>query len=228
MLILTGLYELILMEMNKMDIKPLITYFTKNAHKTLGRTELMKYIYLFEYHYNQLFGKAYTELVFERYKFGPNQSAVVEATYQLEQEGIISINTYKNYYDGISYDHQYIDSVEDSYDLNADAELVACFVVDLLWNKNYRGVLDIAYSTPPMKEILDEESRLGTQLYGRVIDMSKSGPIFKSTRRSRIEAKKRLSAQDKNRGTDSEYYSNLIEQYNKYEDTRRRANIAES
>lgn len=213
-----------------MDLKSLIMYFVKNSHKVLGRTELMKYIYLYEYYFFQLYGKKSTDLVFERYKFGPNQSSVVESTFQLEQEGLIAIRTYTNYYNGTSYDHHLVgDSDQESlYQLDPNAELVAGFVVDLLWNKNYRGVLDIAYNTPPMQEILEEENRVGTYIYGRVIDMSTSRPIFKSSREQRLEARKRLMAQDTAKGSDSDYYSNLVDQYKKFEDTRRRANIAES
>jgi Protein of unknown function (DUF4065) len=211
-----------------MELKSLVLYFVNKSHKSLGRTELMKYVYLFEYHYYQMFGKRFSKLEFERYKFGPNQSAVVQATFDLQLEGLIAIETYKNYYEGTSYDHHPVENDGDHYPLGPDSELVAGFVVDLLWNKNYRGVLDIAYATPPMREILEEEKQLGTHLYGRVIDMSKSGQIFKSTRQKRIDARKRLKAQQERRGSDSEYYSHLAEQYERFEDTRRRANIAES
>lgn len=199
----------------------------KNGHKTLGRTELMKYIYLFEYYYFQMYGKQYTDLVFERYKFGPNQSSVVEATYALEAEGLIAVEAYKNFYDGTSYDHHLLEDSFPDYELAANAELVAGFVVDTLWNQNYRGVLDIAYSTPPMKEILEEEIQTGSQLYGRVIDMAKSGPVFKSSRKARMEAKKRLQSKEVSRGSDIEYYAHLVDQNQKFSDTRRRANLAE-
>lgn len=210
-----------------MELKALILFFLKNAHKNLGRTELMKYIYLFEYYYFQMYGKQYTDLAFERYKFGPNQSSVVDTTYALEAEGLIAIEAYKNYYNGTSYDHELLEDEYLDYDLTANAELVAGFVVETLWNKNYRGVLDIAYSTPPMKEILIQEKELGSPLYGRVIDMAKTGPIFKSSRQARMEARKRLKAKDESRGSDYEYYSHLVEQNEKFADTRRRANIAE-
>jgi Protein of unknown function (DUF4065) len=211
-----------------MKTKSLILYFLKQSGKSLGRTELMKYVYLFEYYYTQMFGKQYTDLKFVRYKFGPNHSAVVEATYSLQEEGLISIDEYTNYFNGTSYGHRLIQPDFTNYQLSQDAELVASFVVDLLWNKNYRGVLEVAYNTPPMKEILEEERVSGSQLYGRVIDMSKSGPIFKSSRQARMEAKKRLQNRESSRGSDREYYSHLVEQYKKYADTRRRANIVES
>ncbi|MFD1416007.1 hypothetical protein [Oceanobacillus jeddahense] len=71
---------------------------------------------------------------------------------------------------------------------------MASFIVDKLGNENYRGVLDIAYATPPMKEIIDEKQFCGYELYGRVIDMSKSNPIYKSSRQDRRLARERLKA----------------------------------
>jgi hypothetical protein len=210
-----------------MKLKSLILYFLKNSPKTLGRTELMKYVYLFEYYYYQMFRETYTNLSFERYKFGPNEYSVIEAGYSLEQEGLISIETYKNYYNGTSYNYYYVGNENNQYILDSQAEFIADFIVDILRNKNYRGVLDIAYNTPPMREILEEERDKGVNLYGRVIDMSKSGPIYKSTRQKRLEARKRLALKQEKRGSDQEYYAHLVEQYKKFEDTRRRANFAE-
>lgn len=215
--------------MSIMEIKNLVVYFLKHAPKSLGRTEIMKYVYLFEYYYYQRYKEQYTNLVFERYKFGPNQSGVIEAIDELAQEGIINIMTYENYYGSTSYDHTMKSDFDiPYYELETKEKEVASFVVDKLGNMNYRGVLDIAYETPPMKEIIEEEKKCGFQFYGRVIDMSKSKPIFKSSRQARKLARERLEAQRQSRGSDEEYYSHLLEQYNNYEDTRRRARIAGS
>ncbi|MBG9769419.1 type II toxin-antitoxin system antitoxin SocA domain-containing protein [Bacillus vallismortis] len=213
-----------------MELENLLVYFLKNTNHSLGRTVLMKYVYLFEYYYTQMFGEQYTNLAFERYKFGPNQSSVVDATYALEAEGIINIHAYENYYGNTSYDHYINDDCENmaNYSLDEKEEMVASFIVDLLGKENYRGVLDIAYSTPPMKEIIEEEKLNDCQFHGRVIDMSKSKPIFKASRQSRLEARKRLEAKQGNRGSDQDYYSNILDQYSRFEDTRRRANGAES
>lgn len=210
-----------------MEIKKLLVFFIKNAPKNLGRTELMKYVYLFEYYYVQMYKQQYTDLVFERYKFGPNQSGVVEATYALESEGIINILAYENYYGSTSYDHAIEKSDAFDYDLGYKEMEVASFIVDTLGKENYRGVLDIAYDTPPMKEIIEEEKIHGFLDLGRVIDMSKSKPIFKSNRQNRRLARERLEAKQQVRGSDEEYYSHLLDQYDRYEDTRRRVFIAE-
>lgn len=211
-----------------MEVEKLLIYFLKNSRKALGRTEIMKYVYLFEYYYFQKYKKQYTDLIFERYKYGPNQSGVVEATKSLEAMGIINIHTYENYYGGTSYDHTLNFSVDATpYGLDEKEEDIASFIIDELGNENYRGVLDIAYSTPPMEEIIEEENTCGRPIYGRVIDMSKSKPIFKSSRQARRLARERLEAKQQCKGSDQEYYSHLLNQYQQYEDTRRRANVAE-
>nr|WP_239541233.1 type II toxin-antitoxin system antitoxin SocA domain-containing protein [Pullulanibacillus pueri] len=205
-----------------------MVYFLKNSNKDLGRTELMKYLYVFEYYYYQMFGEQFTNLKFERYKFGPNESAVVDATYELQDAGIIHINEYTNYYNSTSYDHRIINEKIETYELDTNAEFVASFVSGILGKENYRGVLEFAYNTPPMKEILHEEKEDGTNHYGRVVDMSKTGPIFKSSNEARLEAIKRLEARKQNKGSDEEYYAHLLERFREFEDTRRRANDVES
>src|SRR5690625_2289579 len=91
--------------MNNMKVKNLLVFFLKNTSKPLGRTEIMKYVYLFEYYYYQKYNEQYTDLTFERYKYGPNQTSVVEASVDLASEGVINISSYENYYGGKSYDH---------------------------------------------------------------------------------------------------------------------------
>ncbi|MED1082718.1 DUF4065 domain-containing protein [Bacillus licheniformis] len=211
-------------EMNKMELKNLLVYLLKHSSKALTRTELMKYVYVFEYYYTQKFGEQYTDLKFERYKYGPNHMDVVETTHELSTEGIINIHAYENYYGRTSYEHEYIGTHCDQYALDEKAEDVASFVLDLLGKENYSGVLKIAYETPPMKEIIEEENSIGCKFYGRVIDMSKSKPIYKSSRQARLEAKKRLELREETRGSDQEYYSHLLSQYHNFDDTRRRAN----
>lgn len=211
-------------------LKSLLVYFLKNSPRLLGRTDLMKFVYCFEYYYVQMYGRPFTDIEFKRYYYGPNEASVIEATFSLHQEGVITINEYPNYYGTLSYDHAFHpESNHRMYeDLPADAEFIAGFIVDQLGNKNYKGVIDFAYSTPPMRDILEEEKVVGRECYGRVLDMSKTGPVFKSTRKQKEEARQRLRENQLTRGSDSEYYDHLMEQYRRFEDTRRRANLVES
>jgi len=211
------------------DLKALLTYFLSNSAKSLGRTEIMKYVYTFEYYFNQMYGKQFTNLKFNRYYYGPNESMLLDAVSGLQEEGIIDISEYQNYYGGLSYSHKFVmEQSEGSYDLPNQAKFVASFILDRLGNENYEGVINFAYSTPPMVEILKEEELVGRTFLGRVLDMSKTGPVFKSTRTQKEEARRRLRAQQQERGSDEEYYSHLLNQYLTFDDTRRRAISAES
>lgn len=210
------------------NLKSLLIFLLKNSPKPLGRTELMKYVYSFEYHYYQLFGKKFTDIQFIRYYYGPNDSSIVDASFELQNDGYIQIEEYINYYGGLSYSHRFVmEPMHSAYDLPEGAQFVASFIIDRLKGETVQGVKDYSYKTPPMREILEEERVVGRTLLGRVLDMSKTGPIFKSTRQRKEEAKKRLLQREQTRGSDEQYYEHMLEQYKRYEDTRRRANIAE-
>lgn len=211
------------------ELKSLLTYFLANSEKELGRTEIMKYVYSFEYYFYQMYGKQLTDLKFNRYRYGPNESVVLDAVSGLEEEGIIQVSKDENYYGRLSYKHKFVMQPRaGSYDLPEQAEFVASFILDRLGNESYEGVINFAYSTPPMAEILKEEELVGSKILGRVLDMSKTGPVFKSTRIQKEEARRRLKAQQRERGSDEEYYGHLLNQYINFEDTRGRAIIAES
>ena len=211
------------------DIKALLTCFISTSDKSLGRTEIMKYVYTFEYYFYQMYGEQFTNLKFNRFHYGPNESMLLDALTGLEDEGIVKISEVQNYYGRVSFRHDFVMHPRDgSYDLPNQAKFVASFIMDRLGNENYEGVINFAYSTPPMVEILNEEKLVGSKFLGRVLDMSKTGPVFKSTREQKSEARRRLKAQQQERGNEEEYYSNLLNQYNLFDDTRRRAISAES
>lgn len=211
------------------DLKALLTYLLQNSEKELGRTDIMKYVYTFEYYFYQMYGKQFTDLKFNRYHYGPNESLLIDAVSGLQDEGIIEVSKVENYYGHLSYRHKFIMQPRVStYDLPEPAKFVASFILDRLGNESYEGVIKFAYSTPPMVEILKDEEIVGRKILGRVLDMSKTGPVFKSTRQQKEEARRRLKAQQQERGSDEEYYSHLLNQYTNYEDTMGRAIIAES
>jgi hypothetical protein len=211
------------------DLKALLTYFLSNSEKSLGRTEIMKYVYTFEYYFYQMYGKQFTNLKFNRYYYGPNESMLLDTVSGLQEDGIIKISEYQNYYGALSYSHKFVmHPAVGSYNLPDQVKFVASFILDRLGNENYQGVINFSYSTPPMVEIIKEEERVGRTFLGRVLDMSKTGPIFKSTREQKSEARQRLKVQQQERGNEEEYYSNLLNQYHLFEDTRRRAISAES
>lgn len=204
------------------NLKKLIVYFIEHSPRMLGRTDLMKYVYTFEYYYFQKYKQKFTETNFVRYHYGPNDTAVRDATKILSTEGIISIQTLQTSSGNISYQHKYNDSKPDDYELPEEAELVACFIIDRLGKESYQGVIDFAYDTPPMRLILAEEKQSEKKFNGRVIDMAESEKVFKSTREQKEEARRRLKSQNYSNCSDEKYYENIYEEFEKFEDLRRR------
>ncbi|MNM25401.1 hypothetical protein D3C81_358450 [compost metagenome] len=210
------------------NLKKLIVYFLKHSPRLLGRTDLMKYVFSFEYYYFQLKKEQYTETKFVRYHYGPNDTLVVDATLSLEKEGIVKITEGQNAYGSISYQHKYVGTIDDPYEgLPEEAELVACFIIDRLGKESYRGVIDFAYDIPPMRFIIEEESRGSTKFNGRVLDMDQKEKVFKSTRQQKEEARKRLKARLYSDCSSEEYYAHLMEQQDMFEDVRRRISIVD-
>lgn len=210
------------------NLKKILVYFVKNSPRMLGRTDLMKYVYTFEYYYFQMKKVNFTETKFIRYHYGPNDNSVVEATYKLQSEGILTITENPTPYGNVSYQHKCNISNLDEYSLPEDAELVACFILNRLGKESYQGVIEFAYGTPPMKAILDEEKRSGIKMNGRVLDMRQKEKVFKSTHQQKEEARARLKARKLSKCNDEEYYEHLYEQFELFEDLRRRSNLVDS
>lgn len=81
-----------------------------------------------------------------------------------------------------------------------------------------QGVKEYSYATPPMRAVLEEEQVVGETLLGRVLDMSMTGPVYKSNRQRKEEAKKRLMEREQVRESDREYYQHMIQQYQRSEE----------
>ncbi|MBD7967779.1 winged helix-turn-helix domain-containing protein [Paenibacillus gallinarum] len=212
------------------NLKNLLVYFMKNSPRILGRTDLMKYVYSFEYYYFQMKKEQFTETQFIRYHYGPNDQAVIDATLSLEAEGVLLISETLNYFGKTTYQHKLTDfsNLKYCHDLPEEAEMVACFIIDRLGKEPYQGVIDFAYDTPPMRIILQEEARIGEKINGRVLNMDQNEPVFKSTRQQKKEARDRLRSRTLPSTSDEEYYKHMIEQFNNYEDVRRRAYLGDN
>lgn len=207
-------------------LKSIIIYFLKHSSKTLGRTDLMKFLYCFEYYYVQTFGKQYSDLNFTRYKFGPHTSQVFEAVDELKQEEIISIS--RSLYSGGKqfFAHKLIHNSpkREYYKITPEAEHVAGFILYRLGNSNYEEIIDFSYSTPPMSTLLKSENKENTFFYGRRLNLKMSKKVFKMTREQKENARLRMNKRVKVKGSDSEYYKDLLKTYKDFESTRRRVN----
>lgn len=208
------------------NLKRLIVYFLRKSDQ-MTRTTLVKCIYLFEYYYFQLFKKHYTNAKFYRHHFGPYTEQVVDATIELKNEGILHINIYPNFYeeDRYSYFHSLNTNASfDEYDvIPDDVRLVADGILELIRTDNAKA---LAYRTPPMRQIKQEEEEKQIKLHGRRLDMTMTGPIFKPDPKKVREALKRIREQKKTFKLTKEIANHELEMYHLFADTRQRAQEA--
>lgn len=207
-------------------LKQLIVYFLRNRDQ-MTRTTLVKCIYLFEYYYFQLFGKHYTSTEFYRHNYGPYTNQVIDATNELKNEGILSINIYPYLYseDTNLYLHSLnTDALIDEYDdIPSNVRFVANGVLELIRTDNAK---DLSYRTPPMQQIMQEEEKSQFKLHGRRLDMTMTGPIYKPDPARFKAALKRVRQRNREIKPTLEGFQHEIELYHLFEDVRKRANDA--
>lgn len=155
------------------NVEKVIYYFVKRFPQKLGRTMLIKAIYLLDCEWYRSFGKTYTGLQYHRDNNGPFDTAFYEAKKSLSVQGIISETLYYHP-GGYGYEYEIMsDSNELENEMNPIAMEIADEIVDKLSNKGLHDFLELAYNTEPMLAIQEEEQREGHKLIGRQLDMSK-------------------------------------------------------
>lgn len=204
------------------NIEAIITYIVSNFPRPISRFELVKVVYCFEYYYHLTTKSNFTGVEFIRDNYGPFTWEIPEAVERLE--GIVACEAYTTYFGSTGYRHNILSwerAVTLTSSLPDAAKIIADCTIELLKNKNLSEIKQVAYNTPPMDKVLLEEKNKGI-LYGRGINMSERKPIFKATR-AELEAA-RAKRNKVSRGTDEEYYKNLLKESEQYEELRRRAN----
>lgn len=188
--------------------------------KSLSRTEIMKYLYLYEYIYRKHIGKQSTELEFVRWDHGPFEQSVYTSLEFMEYQGLINSSTYFNFYGHKAYKY----SARTSNDSLSNTEKeVADYVLYEFSRKTFQGMLELVYSTAPMLNILEREEQEGRQLIGEVLSMNETKGVYKRTRAGREAAFERLKSKERVRGTEEDYTSVILNEYKAHEILRRRA-----
>jgi uncharacterized phage-associated protein len=196
----------------------ILLYFL--AKKALTRTEIMKYLYLYEYVYRKHTGEPGTEFEFVRWEYGPFENTIYGTLEYMEFQGEVSSLTYRNIYG--SEAHSYSANRQDLV-LNEIEQDVADYVIHELSQKSFKGMLAWVYSTPPMLKVLELEENDGRRYLGEVLPMNETKGVFQRTRAGREGALQRLKAKQRIRGTDEEYYKVLTKEYQWHEEMRGRA-----
>lgn len=201
--------------------RKVLLYFL--SHKQLNRTEIMKYLYLYEYIYRKHTGKPGTELNFVRWEFGPFDAAVYDILDALKFEGVVSSEVFSNYYGNPTYIYETSRDFSGDVDLDETERDVADYVLYELSNKSYQAMINVVYSTPPMLKILATEEQSDRKLFGEALPMNETKGVFKRTREGREAAIQRLSQQNFfNREVSHEYSNVILEEFQMFEPLRRR------
>lgn len=201
------------------SLERLLASFIARFPRTLTRTEIVKLIYLFEYHYVQLYGRSYCSVQFVRHYYGPHCADIVPALDDLSRDGLIRVMEEPNGVGGITYFHEWVGTSLPSLDF--ETEYLISSMIGQTENLDLSGIKGLAYSTPPMRKLLQREAELGCKLYGEVIDMmagkKRKIPV------SRLKAAfKKIDCTP--RGTDEEYHETVTREFEGLRVFRERAN----
>ncbi|RKO65682.1 hypothetical protein [Desulfofundulus salinus] len=194
--------------MNK-KLRDLLAFFIHRFPRMLSRTEIVKLVYLFEYYYFRLYGQSYCQIQFTRDYYGPNCSVIVQELCSMDKDGIILIREMPNYAGNSFYTHYWRGNIPP--ELEPEVERIALIIINMAGDKSLGDIKKVAYSTPPMRKIVEQENVLGYKLYGEVIDMTIKEDSVKKIPISRLKvAFKTINRES--RGTNEEYNATIFKE----------------
>ncbi|RHW31489.1 hypothetical protein D1B31_22035 [Neobacillus notoginsengisoli] len=198
-------------------LEQMMYYFIKEFPQKLGRTSLIKAIYLLDCEWYKSFGETYSGMEYKRDKNGPFNATFYDAKSSLCEMGLIYENPYI-YSGGGGRGFEFYLLKEDpelENKINPVAKCIADEIVEKLSYKDLNSFLGFAYNTEPMLEILQVEDS-GSKQIGRVLNMSRikdpqgPKPLFNFE-----EIRKIAGTLDmENRGSDEDYNKTVIEEMN--------------
>jgi uncharacterized protein YwgA len=138
----------------------LVAYFVNNCDDgRLGRTRLMKLLYLADYESRRFFGRPLTNLQYVWHYYGPYDSTLFDATQELENLGVIVSEQviYPSGKAGYLY-HSGSRSISTTF-APSEVELLS-YVVREYSKKELKVLLeDIVYETEPMQALQERDGR---------------------------------------------------------------------
>lgn len=186
------------------NLNNLILYFVKHFPQKLGRTKLIKAIYLLDCEWYKLYRKTFSGLKYLRDNNGPFNTAFYTAKDELCLVDALIENEYYTQ-SGKGYEFALGQNVPKDIDLDPFAMYIASDIVEQLKNEDLVGFLRKAYATPPMLRVQEFEGLTGQKIYGEELVMDElrkpPKPLF-----SLKQVKKAAKQLDVTiRGTDEEY-----------------------
>jgi hypothetical protein len=145
-------------------LERILMHIMLGARRGLGRTALVKLCYLIDVESMRLTGKTVTGLQFIRYHYGPYAVEATRTADKLLSSGLIGFRR-GSYFSRLS-----------QAEIDGTLTNEETYLIDEVMRRYGDLPLNclklVAYETPPMRRVTEEEKRLGTVLNGRPLDMS--------------------------------------------------------
>ena len=204
------------------NLQKLVMYFVASSPR-VGRVGLMKLIYLFEYYHTLGYGVPFTLAEFVRYHYGPFAQDVYVAIEMASD--IILEDMYISSYGRPAYSYEVAATCvrEILEELPDRQRELADFVLECTRGKSFDELLAYVYRTPPMVRIKLVETADHQMHLKEVLDMTARKPIL-SFSRAELDAARERNGQRRKRGSDEEYFADLISEHKAFSKLRERAN----
>lgn len=129
----------------------LIAFFVNQCSGRIGRTQIMKFLYLADYESRRYFGKSLSNIDYVWYHYGPYDKGLNERIDRLVAEGVVRSETQQFPTGHIGYRYS-TGPKEIAYSLDADELLVLTYVSETYAEMPLRDLLDeVVYETEPMQ-----------------------------------------------------------------------------
>ncbi len=141
------------------ELKNVLTYILykiRNIRPTIGRTRVIKLLYLSDLIARARIGKKITNIKYQYYFYGPYSKRIVEELEDFSSKKIVEDYKYRTN-SGIAHDYRITDEgakkVEAIFDdIPEEQKKIIDEVVKKYGNIRLDKLLDVVYSTKPMKE----------------------------------------------------------------------------
>ncbi|MGE5483699.1 MAG: type II toxin-antitoxin system antitoxin SocA domain-containing protein [Ignavibacteriales bacterium] len=205
------------------DLEAILIGLLRKIGRTVTRTELVKILFLFECTYYKLYGRSFTGVQFVRHNYGPHCEEVIQAAHRLERAGLVNTWHTPNYFGGLTYYYCLTDAgARPATKVAPEEERLITYIAGLTKPLSLELTKRIAYSMPPMMEILREEAVAGYKVIGRRLNMDKMRPSVEKKPISRL--KKAFAEIDlAPRGTDQEYSETILNEWRELQPYRQKA-----
>lgn len=204
------------------ELESLIMYFVKMFPQKLGRTKLIKAVYLLDCEWYRIHGSTFTGLKYLRDNNGPFDTSFYKAKDSLISNDMLQEVPY-TYLGGSRYEFHLGMNAPDEIEFNGMAKCIADDIILDLQSSDLNSFLERAYSTKPMLSIQTKESERGEKCYGEVLEMEKlkrsPKPLFSLKQVKQAAQKLDFTP----RGSDEEYAAVVNEEIEQLRVFRERA-----